>query len=171
MMRQVLDTVQVHPRPGDGTRVRLSQRLTRPVLLSVDAPPTATPSRTSTTRTEFSVRVEQEPTLTVHVTGPVDTTSGAELTAVLLNTSRGGNVPITVDLTEVTLLGSAGVHALHTMRDQFAAQNHDLRLLAPPGTPGRQILDLVGLPATWPPSGAAAAPSRRRTPGTSGPYR
>lgn len=154
MMRLLLDDVQVHPRPGGGTRVRLAQQVIRPVVLAVDAPPGPTRRRTGA---EFAVRVGPERGLTVHATGPVDTTSAGELAAALLNTSRGGTLALTVDLTEVTLLGSAGVLALHTVRDQFAAQGQDLRLHAPPGTPARQVLDLVALAASLPPDGSARA--------------
>ncbi|MGY1827579.1 hypothetical protein [Blastococcus sp. SYSU DS0541] len=54
---------------------------------------------------------------------------------------------LTVDLTEVTHLASAGVQVLHRMRDQLAAQQQQLlRLEASPGSPAHAVLDLVRLP-------------------------
>ncbi|MHA6782039.1 hypothetical protein ACVGOW_13790 [Pseudonocardia saturnea] len=113
------------------------------MLLALDAPPTAVPG---SARIEFAVRVDPpgdgEPGPAVRVIGPVDTVSAGEPTTVLLTTSRGGSLPVTVDLTEVTLPASAGVL---TLRDQFTARDRDLQLVAPPGTPAWQIPDLVGL--------------------------
>ncbi len=54
---------------------------------------------------------------------------------------------MTVDLSGVTHLASAGVSALH-----LVAENHDpehpLTLRAAAGSPARQILDLVGFGVT-----------------------
>ncbi|MEV6493591.1 STAS domain-containing protein, partial [Actinoplanes sp. NPDC051633] len=49
----------------------------------------------------------------MRVTGPVDALSSERLRHGLLQRSRGGTLPLTVDLSEVTHLASAGVSALH----------------------------------------------------------
>jgi anti-anti-sigma regulatory factor len=60
----------------------------------------------------------------------------------LLRRGRGGTVPLTVDLSGVTHLSSAGVSVLHRVAGQ-----HDgsLVLDAAPGSPAQIVLDLVAL--------------------------
>jgi serine phosphatase RsbU (regulator of sigma subunit)/anti-sigma regulatory factor (Ser/Thr protein kinase)/anti-anti-sigma regulatory factor len=82
----------------------------------------------------------------VRVSGPVDATSAAQLQHDLLGRSRGGNLPLTVDLSEVTHLASAGVSALHHVADQHHRQGAPLALYAAAGSPAQLVLDLVGLP-------------------------
>ena len=84
----------------------------------------------------------------VRVDGPVDTTSALQMQRELLRRSRGGTVPMTVDLTGVSHLASAGVSALYRIAEQHHEQKAQLTLIASGGSPARQILDLVGLPVT-----------------------
>ncbi|WP_233491218.1 STAS domain-containing protein [Blastococcus sp. TBT05-19] len=82
----------------------------------------------------------------MRVRGPVDVTTAEELARAMSGSSRGGVQSLTVDLTEVTLLASAGVQVLHRMRDQFIGQRQQLSLLAPSGSPAHAVLELVQLP-------------------------
>ncbi len=56
--------------------------------------------------------------------------------------TRGGTVPLVVDLTEVTALESIGVQVLQELQQKSAG----LRLVAPMGTPAQHVLDVVQLP-------------------------
>ena len=57
-------------------------------------------------------------------------------------------LPLTVDLTGVTVLASAGVRVLHDVRDQLAAHGNTLTLVTGPGSTAAAVLDVVRLPYT-----------------------
>jgi serine phosphatase RsbU (regulator of sigma subunit)/anti-sigma regulatory factor (Ser/Thr protein kinase)/anti-anti-sigma regulatory factor len=82
----------------------------------------------------------------VVVRGPVDVFTAEEFTRELLTASGGGTTPLTVDLTGVTRLASAGVSALFQVREQLRAQQQGLQLIAAPGSSVAFVLDLVRLP-------------------------
>jgi anti-anti-sigma regulatory factor len=82
----------------------------------------------------------------VRVTGPVDITTAEKFTTRLLSAARGGVLPLSVHLSEVTHLASAGVQALHEIQVQLSAHRQPLTLLAPAGSPAHLVLDLVRLP-------------------------
>jgi anti-anti-sigma regulatory factor len=85
---------------------------------------------------------------TVRVEGPVDAGTAAQLRHDLLRRSRGGTVPMAVDLAGVTQLASAGVSALHHVAERHAEQRAPLTLHAPAGCAAQHVLALVGLPYT-----------------------
>jgi anti-anti-sigma regulatory factor len=57
----------------------------------------------------------------MRVAGPVDVTTAERFAGRLLSACRAGTVPLTVDLTAVTILASAGVRALGEVSAQLAA--------------------------------------------------
>jgi serine phosphatase RsbU (regulator of sigma subunit)/anti-sigma regulatory factor (Ser/Thr protein kinase)/ABC-type transporter Mla MlaB component len=131
--------------PGSrGTIVTLRHCLRRPAILASDA-------------SAHSARYASEPPFAVDiggdgrgsragVCGPVDITSADRLERQLLSASRGGTLPLTVDLTRVTRLASAGVRALYQVRDRLAAHQQKLTLVAVPGSSAGIVLKLVRLP-------------------------
>jgi serine phosphatase RsbU (regulator of sigma subunit)/anti-sigma regulatory factor (Ser/Thr protein kinase)/ABC-type transporter Mla MlaB component len=131
--------------PGSrGTVVTLRHRLRRPAILASDA-------------SAHSARYASEPPFAVDiggdgggphagVCGPVDITSADRLERQLLSASRGGTLPLTVDLTRVTRLASAGVRALYQVRERLAAHQQKLTLVAAPGSSAGIVLKLVRLP-------------------------
>jgi serine phosphatase RsbU (regulator of sigma subunit)/anti-sigma regulatory factor (Ser/Thr protein kinase) len=80
------------------------------------------------------------------VTGVVDAITAARLQQDLLRRSRGGHLPLSVDLGGVTHLASAGVAALHVVAGKHREGNAELDLYAPAGSPAELVLTLVGLP-------------------------
>ncbi|MGY1734079.1 SpoIIE family protein phosphatase [Geodermatophilus sp. SYSU D01045] len=155
MAQQLTDSLHVSRGAGPtdaGTVVTLRHRLHRPAMLGSDIGRDTAPAA----RPPFAVDVapgggDGRPAgrdVRLRVSGPVDVTSVEALARQLAAASRGGVLPLTVDLSEVTLLASAGVQVLHRMRDQLAGHGHALTLLAPPGSTARTVLDLVRLPAT-----------------------
>jgi anti-anti-sigma factor len=80
------------------------------------------------------------------VGGTIDITTAGQLARQLLTASRGGTLPLTVDLTSVTHLAGAGIRALYQVRKQLAAHRQDLTVLAAPGSSVALILELVHLP-------------------------
>jgi serine phosphatase RsbU (regulator of sigma subunit)/anti-sigma regulatory factor (Ser/Thr protein kinase)/anti-anti-sigma regulatory factor len=82
------------------------------------------------------------------VRGPVDITTADRLASRLMAACRGGTLPLTVDLSQVSHLASAGVRALYQVRDRLATQHQALTLHASEQSPARTVLDLVKLPAS-----------------------
>lgn len=79
----------------------------------------------------------------VRVGGAVDhRAAAAQVEAEILRLSRNGLVPVTVDLRDVIHLGSAGVRVLESLLRTIG----QLRVVAPPGTPAAQTLEVAGTP-------------------------
>ena len=151
MMRELCDTVVidgpqvVHDPAGSviaagaapgSTTVRLTHRLRRPVMIGQPAPGPARPPRV----TELAVDVDDEAGR-VTLRGPIDLSTVEKLRPALLHTARGGIRALTVDLTAVNILSSAGVQLLHDL----AALVPGLRFVVPVGRPAHDVLRLVGL--------------------------
>jgi anti-anti-sigma factor len=136
MMRSLADTMDVAPSPT-GTTVRLGFRLTHATVFN-DATNDTTSARL--VEPEFTTSLSPGDAPVLAVSGPVDAVSEQALRRAMLTGSRGGALPIALDLTEVTHLASAGVQLLHEFSEW--AIDH---VIAPPHTPARQILALAGL--------------------------
>jgi anti-sigma regulatory factor (Ser/Thr protein kinase)/ABC-type transporter Mla MlaB component len=142
---QLVEDLQVEP--GEtGTVTTLAQPLTRParMLSAFDA---SGPAR-SPHQPDGVLLIEQpdENDARVTVKGVVDATTAERLQQDLLRRSRGGNLPLAVDLTEVTHLASAGVAALHLVAEKHRDGSAELDLHAAAGSPAELVLTLVGLP-------------------------
>jgi serine phosphatase RsbU (regulator of sigma subunit)/anti-sigma regulatory factor (Ser/Thr protein kinase)/anti-anti-sigma regulatory factor len=134
----------VAPGGARGTTVTVRHRLHRPAMLASNtaAQPAEHPSEPP-----FAVETDTAvETPRVRVRGPVEITTAEKFTTRLLSAARGGVLPLTVDLSEVTHLASAGVQALHEIQAQLAAHRQALHLVAPGGSPAHLVLDLVRLP-------------------------
>ena len=132
------------PRGTRGTMVTLRHRFRRPAVLGAES---SARHRAHLSEEPFEV----EAGLTdnaglVVVRGPVDVFTAEQLTRELLAVSCGGTLPLTVDLTGVSQLASAGVSALFEVREQLTAQLQDLTLIAEPGSDVATVLELVCLP-------------------------
>jgi len=127
-----------------GTVVTLRHRLRRPAILASEA---SAHSAAHVPEPPFAVDLGADGSARhAGVCGPVDITTADRLARQLLFASRGGTVPLTVDLSSVTHLASAGVRALYQVKEQFAAHRQGLTLVAAPGTPASIVLDLARLP-------------------------
>jgi anti-anti-sigma regulatory factor len=105
-------------------------------------PAGAAPERTGLSVTELPGDDETR----VRVDGVIDAETAPGLRHELLRRSRGGTVPLDVDLSGVTQLVSAGVSVLHRVVEKHAEQGAKLTLRALPGTPAEHVLTLVALP-------------------------
>ncbi len=81
----------------------------------------------------------------VRVDGPVTADTAGQLARELQRLTRNGTGPLTVDLTGVTVLSSAGVAALLAARERSRAHHTALTLHAEPGTAARHVLALTTL--------------------------
>ena len=126
-------------RSGSGTEATFRKRLTRSAQLLTGSAPATTTAPTSSEPIPFATRVEGT---VITVRGPLDLSTADALRADLRRFSRGGTSELTVDLSGVTHLGSAGVQVLHEVHGDGGA----LRLRAPAGSVAQHVLDLVRLP-------------------------
>ncbi|MDM7831604.1 SpoIIE family protein phosphatase [Cellulomonas edaphi] len=122
---------------GEGTRVTIAHPLRRAVVASAEVPPPGT-------RTGDGVEVTSDPQSAhvVRADGPIaDSAAAAQVEAEVLRMSRNGWVPVTIDLSAVTHLGSAGVRVLEMLVRTVAG----LRVVAPSGSPADQTLVVAGM--------------------------
>ena len=82
----------------------------------------------------------------VHVRGEVDISNARELSAAVEAAIPNGIPRIAIDLTETTYLDSAGVQLLFVLAERFKVRRHDLRLIVPPDSTIRAVLELTNLP-------------------------
>ncbi len=141
---QLVQSLRVEP-GGVGTVATVRHPLLRPARLlpGVERPAPERSRDGAATITEIN-----DDEARVRVTGPLDAETAPDVRTELLRRSRGGTVPMTVDLSGIAHLASAGVAALHEVAAQHLAGKAPLTLIAGPGTPARRILDLVGLPSS-----------------------
>jgi serine phosphatase RsbU (regulator of sigma subunit)/anti-sigma regulatory factor (Ser/Thr protein kinase)/anti-anti-sigma regulatory factor len=136
----VSDTSITHS--SAGTTAALTHRLSRPARIVTDTQFNS-PGITPAVNYEFHATVNDAGHLVL--VGDVDARIGSELATRISVASRGGTVPITIDLSAVTQLGSTGISALVNARDRAHRHGTDCRLLAPPGSPAHHVLALVQL--------------------------
>lgn len=141
MIRSCMDQVEIERGP-DGTTVLLDLPLRTPPVFS------ATPARRPTgrhARSALSVSVMRGSDPRVAVGGPVDIATVPALRRELREASRGGALPLTVDLSDVTHLASAGIELLYSFVEEMQVDGRRVALIAPPGTPASYALGLSGL--------------------------
>ncbi|MFB7244141.1 SpoIIE family protein phosphatase [Streptomyces populi] len=140
MARTFTDSLTVD-RAESGTTVRLRKRLSHPVTLTASRPAAARPA-------DLTVTEDLDVPGLLTVTGRLDAVSAERFTGDLTTHTRGGTRPLTVDLSGVTHLASAGVRVLHRTHDLLVRNDRTLTLYAPPGSVADNVLDLAGLPHT-----------------------
>ncbi|QLL06026.1 SpoIIE family protein phosphatase [Mycobacterium vicinigordonae] len=129
----------------DGTTATLTHRLTRPATFVSDS----VVSRVNFERavdSEFVSLVAESGRIVVR--GEVDSHTASTLDRQIAVESRSGIASLTIDLSAVTHLGSAGVSALAAARDRARRQGGDCVLVAPPGSPAHHVLSLVQIPVS-----------------------
>jgi anti-anti-sigma factor len=142
LIRSCMDTVEID-RTATGTSVLMDRTLSRRPVVGPDS----VCPRPAAGSTEDAFRVDivdvSAPHIAVH--GPIDLRNSADLHRRVQETSQGGVLPLTIDLTGVGHLASAGVQLLYQLAEQMAADGCRLRLIAPTGTAAHQVLSLTAL--------------------------
>jgi serine phosphatase RsbU (regulator of sigma subunit)/anti-sigma regulatory factor (Ser/Thr protein kinase)/anti-anti-sigma regulatory factor len=154
---ELVDDVRVEP-GADGTRATVRHRLTRPARLlradriSVPASPHLADHEPSQLLLTDAPQADGP---RVRVDGSIDATTASTLRSELIRRARGGVRPVTVDLTGVTLLASAGVSILH----EAVAKLGTITLYAPAGSVAQQVMSLTALPHSTDASAGAGYPT------------
>ena len=134
----------------DGTTATLTHRLTRPANFVTD-PVVSRVTYPRELDSEFVSMVADGGRIIVR--GEVDSHTASTLDRQIAVESRSGIASLTIDLSAVTHLGSAGVSALAAARDRARRQGGDCVLVAPPGSPAHHVLSLVQIPVSGGDSG------------------
>ncbi|WP_162684007.1 STAS domain-containing protein [Streptomyces populi] len=92
------------------------------------------------------------------MSGTADATSADVLAKQILTSSHAGTFSLTVDLTGVTHLASAGVQTLHAAAERAESHGRRLDLIAAEGSTAVAVLTLAALPYSAPAGGAHDAP-------------
>lgn len=143
MMRGCMDTVEIEQAEG-GTTLLLDRKLRRDPVVSpaVVAAVSGTPARPAT----LTVQVTASDEPVIALSGPLDLSTAEDLRRELWSASRGGALPLVVDLDGATHLASAGIQVLYDFAEDMSADGRALRFVVPPGSPARQALALSDLP-------------------------
>jgi len=142
MIRSCMDTVEVEA-TAEGTTVLLDRRLRRDPV--VDLARTASPMIPRQHPAEMGVTITRSTRPSIAVRGPIDLSTTEELRRHLWSASRGGALPLTVELGAVTHLASAGIQVLYDFVEQMTAEGRTLRFVVPPGCPAGYAIRLSDL--------------------------
>lgn len=126
-----------------GTTARFSLRLSRQVRIVTDPQIAHIAVAAAAAVDSFGVF---EGDGAVMVAGEVDSATASVLAGQIAAYSRSGTLPLTVDLSAVTHLGSAAISVLADARERAHRQGAELRLIASPGTTAHHVLSLVQMP-------------------------
>lgn len=140
LMNSLMESVDVHRTEG-GTTVTMARTLRHSAVLSPPArQPVLAPSAP-----DFGTEIRPGEPPRLLVSGPVDTTSAPTLLNRISELSRGGVLPVDVDLSDVTHLASAGVRVLFECARTAQEGPGPVRLVVPQGSPARLVVELTGL--------------------------
>ncbi|HEU5473612.1 MAG TPA: SpoIIE family protein phosphatase [Actinophytocola sp.] len=131
-----------------GTTATLTHRLTHPATLLTAGNMTGRPPARPPSHNGPLLVLDQPsaPRPRIRIDGPIDAATVTEFDQAIRTAGATGSRSLTLDLTEVTHLASAGIAVLHQLNALHHGNETDLRLYAPPGTPADMILSLVQLP-------------------------
>jgi anti-anti-sigma factor len=130
----------------DGTTASLMHRLSRPANFVTDTMVSRATYQRAVNSEFVSIVGSGELAGHIIVSGDVDATTASTLDRLIAVESRSGIASLTIDLSGVTQLGSAGVSALAAARERARRQGSDCVLVAPPGSPAHHVLSLVQIP-------------------------
>ncbi|HET6741526.1 MAG TPA: SpoIIE family protein phosphatase, partial [Kribbella sp.] len=120
---------------ADGTTATARLALTKPTTMGAGRPRPAEP-------VEYRGQMLGR---TLVVSGPIDISTARDFDHALRAAARHTTTALTIDLTEVTQLASAGVQVLAAALRRAEDSDHHLVLIAPPGTPAQHVLAVTNL--------------------------
>jgi anti-anti-sigma factor len=142
MMRACTDNVEIET-TSTGTTVLLDRRLRREPVVDLARAATRTPPPRRQSR--MGVDVTASATPSIALSGPIDLARTEELRRSLWSASRGGALPLVVELGAVSYLGSAGIQVLYDFAEEMTAEGRTLRLVVPPDCPAGSAVRMSDL--------------------------
>jgi anti-anti-sigma factor len=140
----VTDTRVTHD--AAGTTATLTHRLSRIARIVTDPRIIHVIHAAAHRETEYGFTVNVDHSGHVVIAGDVDSLTAPTLAGQLSTKTGAGTSPVTIDLTAVTHLGSAGVAVLADAWQRANRHQTECTLLAPPGSAAHHVLTLVQLP-------------------------
>jgi len=139
LMRQCVDSVRVR-QDGGGTTVELTRRVHSRQSAAAPAPePAGQPPP------GLQVRVDTGTgRATAVLAGDLDAAGVSTAGLALRRAARGGLLPLTVDLTGLDHLASAGVRLLFDVAEELASAGNRLHVQVAQGSVAHHVLDLTG---------------------------
>jgi serine phosphatase RsbU (regulator of sigma subunit)/anti-sigma regulatory factor (Ser/Thr protein kinase)/anti-anti-sigma regulatory factor len=150
MAAGLIDELHVD-RSGSGTTATIRHRLSRPArLLTPDRLGEWTAHRWNPGSPALLLILDQPGGRypRIRIDGPVDAITGPRLRTELQRATRGGTRALTIDLTGVTHLASAGVSVLYEAGVRNRRHGEPLLVYAPAGSSAQNVLRLVALDHT-----------------------
>jgi anti-sigma B factor antagonist len=93
---------------------------------------------------------EREDHLYVRLSGEIDLSNAHEVALAIEAAVPNSAGAVLLDLTETSYIDSTGVSLVLRLAERLRSGRRKLRVLAPPGTPVRAVLELAGVPALVP---------------------
>ncbi|MEU7903358.1 SpoIIE family protein phosphatase [Actinoplanes sp. NPDC049118] len=140
LVRALVDQVEIARLPH-GTTASIRHAVRRRAGLLERPAPHAEPDPEL-----FDVWAQDGPQPALTLIGPLDAANVADAAAHLDLALTEAAAVVTVDLSRVTLLASAGVDLLFRATEQARVLGLQVDLIAPNGSPAQHVLTLVGLP-------------------------
>ncbi|MGI5207559.1 SpoIIE family protein phosphatase [Spirillospora sp. CA-108201] len=147
MASDFADDLHVETGPR-GTTATVRHRLTRPARLLSPGEVTPSPAPSDLPNLLLILDQPSEGHPRIRLDGPIDAATAEQLREELVVRTRGGTTPLTVDLTGVTHLSSAGVAVLYEAETRTDSPGRPFLLYAPPGSPAQHVMAMVALPHT-----------------------
>jgi serine phosphatase RsbU (regulator of sigma subunit)/anti-sigma regulatory factor (Ser/Thr protein kinase)/ABC-type transporter Mla MlaB component len=148
MAGAMVDDLRIEHGAG-GTRATVTHRLADPARLldADDIAPVPSQGR-DRAGPELLLILEQPdaPPPAIRLDGPVTALTSGMMARELRRLTGNGTRDLTVDLTGVTVLASAGIAVLQQATAMSREHGHQLRLHAPIGTVAQHVLSLVAIP-------------------------
>jgi anti-anti-sigma factor len=138
MMRESMDQMRLS-HTSKGTVVDMAKVVRRPVRAVT---PRIAPVRTETLKIDTTAELDH---LSIAVSGALDTTTAPRLRSALLEAARGGRLPISLILNEVTVFGSAGLRVLTEQGRRLRDAGRLLHIVASPASPAGNVLAISGV--------------------------
>ncbi|MGW2307444.1 SpoIIE family protein phosphatase [Actinomadura luteofluorescens] len=147
MASDFADELHVETGPR-GTTATVRHRLTRPARLLTPGEVAPAPAPSDLPNLLLILDQPSEGHPRIRLDGPIDAATAEQLREELVVRTRGGTTPLTVDLTGVTHLSSAGVAVLYEAENRTDSPGRPFLLYSPPGSPAQHVMAMVALPHT-----------------------
>ncbi|HEU5003285.1 MAG TPA: SpoIIE family protein phosphatase [Actinomycetota bacterium] len=143
LMQALVDQCDLEP-GLEGTEVRLLRRLGQPLRSSAPAEwPEALPEPPASVGGD-------EPVVVVHLAEDLDAASAEQTAGALARAVGKEHGGLVVDLSGVGFVDSSGVRVLVELWRAMRRRRQELRLVVPPGSPGRRVVELTRLASVIP---------------------
>jgi len=147
MTSNLVDTLRL-THDGTGTTASVTHELSRPArLLTAEELASGLTPRAAVPANPFLILDQPSaPGPRLRVDGPIDAHTAPLLDNAVRTANGGGTADLTLDLTGVSDLASAGVAVLHRLAALSSTNGGRLCIYAPPGVPADVVMTLVNLP-------------------------